>query len=287
MATRELKLSFTPDPDDAFAWWAIATGHLTIPGHSIKVETRHLQEANRGCMNGELDIAAISVAAYPFFHREYEVLEVGASVGRGYGPALAVRTDSPGNAVRGPVAIPGANTTGALMFRLFFPGIPTVEMGFHEVAGAILRGDVAAGVLIHEELLNWEHKGLRRVLCLGKEWQRRSGLPLPVGLIAVRRSLGSETIGNVATALRQSIELAAEHREEALRWALGFTRQSAGGIGELFVDMFTNSDTLCMPPDCRVALRELYRHASLGGLIPDVPDSALPSLELTIAREVA
>ncbi len=275
-----LRISHTPDPDDAFAWWAIATGKIIVPGFDFELAPLHLQEANLGCRNNELDIAAISSAAYPFIANDYVPLTIGASVGRGYGPALATRDLNSPEQIHGRlVAVPGNNTTGALLFRLAFPNAKTIEMPCQQVAAAIANGTVDAGVLIHEELMNWQDKGLRRLACLGAEWHAHTDLPIPVGLIVVRRSIGTAAIARIATALRESIHLALARRDEALEWAMRYSIQTRPGIGKRFVEMFTNDDSLDFAPECYEALDRLYKTAFERGLIPAVPplDFAAPA----------
>lgn len=272
---RTLRACHTPDPDDAFAWWAIATGRLALPGTRIEVDARPIQQINEACLAGELDIAAISSAAYPLLAERYAILDSGASVGRGYGPALATRDLAALGDVRSAtIAVPGDLTTGALLLRLFFPGVRTVAMPFDAIAPALLAGEVQAGVLIHEELLNWEARGLRRLLCLGAEWQRRTGLPIPVGLNVIRRDLGRAAMAAVSRLVRRSMEEADRRPEEAMAHAMRHSREARRGIGARFVRMFANADTLHLDTDCLRALRLLFEMAHGAGLLPRVPEVA-------------
>jgi 1,4-dihydroxy-6-naphthoate synthase len=265
----------TPDPDDAFAWWAIVQGRLTIPGCQVEVGAAHIQAINEMCLRRELDIAAISSAAYPLIAGDYAILSAGASVGRGYGPALATtHLTSPSELFGATVAVPGDLTTGALLLRLFFPGARTVAMPFDQVAAAVASGEVDAGVLIHEELLNWEAKGLHRLLCLGQEWQLRTGLPIPVGLNVVRRDLGPALAGEIAKIIREAMEMANRHPEAATAHAMGHSMEAKPGIAAKFIRMFANEDTLALDGECLTALRLLFRLARDRGLIDRVPTVA-------------
>ena len=190
-AIRRINAAFTPDPDDAFAWWALATRQLTLDGCDFDIKPMHIQDINRGCMRQEIDIGAISSAVWPLIHKNYVMLSAGASVGRNYGPALVARRNAADPSAGTRVAIPGEHTTGALLLRLFFPGVQTIEMPFDKIAGAVCNGQVQAGVLIHEELLNWKAMGLRRVCCLGQRWSQETQLPLPVGLNVAHKRLGA------------------------------------------------------------------------------------------------
>jgi 1,4-dihydroxy-6-naphthoate synthase len=269
---RALRAAHTSDPDDAFAWWAIATGRLTLPDCRIAVEALHIQDINTMCLACDLDIAAISSATYPRIWRDYALLSPGASVGRGYGPALATRgLRSVREVKRATVAVPGDLTTGALLLRLFFPGARTVAMRFDRIAEAISSGEVDAGVLIHEELLNWEAKGLRRLACLGAMWAERTGLPLPVGLNVVNRRLGEEGLPAVARLIRESMVEAEAHPAEARAWAHRHSIASRAGIADQFVAMFANEDTLALAPECIDALRLLFTMAHGAGLVPEAP----------------
>lgn len=262
----------TPDPDDAYAWWAIATGRTRVPGCRIDVGSAHIQWINEQCRQGKVDIAAISSATYPLIANDYALLSAGASVGRGYGPALATRDlASSGDLDGALVAVPGDLTTGALLLRLFFPEARTVSLPFDQVAAAIAGGEVDAGVLIHEELLNWEHKGLRRLLCLGAEWTNRTGLPIPVGLNVVHRRHGAERIHQIAQAIRISMEEADRHPVQARRFAMGYSIEKCEGIGEKFMKMFANEDTIALGDDCLEAMNLLFRMAHERGLLPTPP----------------
>ncbi len=267
-----LKLAHTSDPDDAFAWWAASSGYLTISGTSIETTAMHIQKINASCLEGVYDIAAISSAAWPLFSDQYEILSAGASVGRGYGPALAtVSLASEQNLQSARVAVPGNMTTAAMLLRLFFPEAITIEMPFDQIAEAILRGDVDAGVLIHEELLNYKSEGLRRLLCLGKKWQQHTNLPIPVGLNVVHRRLGKQRAGQICHLTRESLLSAFDNRDQATHWAMNYTMQAEQGIGLQFIDMFANKDTLRMDRDCALALEKLYTMAYDAELISEKP----------------
>ncbi|MDK2972245.1 MAG: 1,4-dihydroxy-6-naphthoate synthase [Candidatus Sumerlaeota bacterium] len=267
-----LTVLYSPDPDDAFAWWGLITGRTALRAHVIRARAVPLLESNELCAQGIPDVAAISSAAWPFFSGDYAVLSSGASVGRGYGPVLGARADRADlDFARARVAVPGNMTTGAALFRLLHPGAETVECSCSEVPRRILSGDVDAGVLIHEELMNWADRGLRRVACLGEEWTARTGLPIPVGLIAVHRRLGTALIDELADALRRSIHLAFARRAEATAWAKRYSRETHPGIAERFIEMFTNEDSLDLAPDCVEALRALYGEGTARGLFPRVP----------------
>lgn len=266
--TPTLTFGYTPDPDDAFHHWALETGRIGIAGHELAFVRGHVQTLNEGTLEERLDVTAISSAFYPTISDRYVVLSTGASVGRGYGPALVARESL--ESLEGlRVAIPGAHTTGAFLLRYFYEGFEEVEMPFHRIAGAVASGDVDAGVLIHEELLRYPLYGLVRVACLGERWCRETGLPLPVGLIVARRALGPDLLQQVRDALARSMEEALAHPDEAFAFARRFGTETE--VDRDFVAKFANGDTLSMPEDVQQGLWELYRRARHKGLIDREP----------------
>lgn len=267
-----LNVAFTPDPDDAYAWWAFASGRRLLAGHAIDWAARPIDEINLACAQGVYDVAAISSAAYPMLAEDYAVLSAGASVGRGYGPALAALDLLPGSRLDGElVAIPGETTTGALLLRLFYPKARTVALPCSEVAQAILDGRVRAGVLIHEELMNWADRGLKRIDCLGQRWTKRTGLPIPVGLVVARRALERDRLETINRELREGMRESMRHDDESRPWAMRFSRQTHEGIGAEYLRMFVNQDTISLGEDCLIALRRLFAMALQAGLIARLP----------------
>ncbi|HLX60408.1 MAG TPA: MqnA/MqnD/SBP family protein [Planctomycetota bacterium] len=276
LRTRTIRAAFTSDPDDAYAWWALATGKLEVPGCRFETSAHHIQDINEACVRGEYDIAAVSSAAWPKLAGNYCILQSGASVGRNYGPALATKRLEESEIARGArVGIPGEMTTGALLLRLFYPGVKTVALRFDEIAGAILEDKIDAGVLIHEELLNWKAAGLRRVACLGEKWTAHTGLPLTVGLNVIHRRLGSDLMAELSRAIRESMLLADAHEAEALKWAMRYSREAEPEIGRTFIRMFANADTVRMGDDCLRALKTMFDMAHERGLCDAVPEIAV------------
>ena len=266
----------TPDPDDAFAWHAIATRRDAPPrGVELDVRFAPIAELNDRTAAGALDIAAISSAFYPGIARDYAILRPGASVGRGYGPRLAARSGMTLADLDGRrVGVPGNTSTGTALLRLFAPGAILVPLPFEEIAARVGSGELDAGVLIHEELMSYGDHRLVSVACLGDLWTRMTGLPLPVGLNVVRRSLGQALCAELARCVRDSILYALAHREEATEWALRFSRAHRPGVAERFIAMFANSDTVSMPPDCVTGLERLFDELRRAGILG--PDDTAP-----------
>ena len=272
-APRVLRAAHTPDPDDAYAWSGIARGGVEIAGYTIAVEAHPIQHINQACQHEQYDLAAISSAAYPWIADRYAILDAGASVGRGYGPALVAREALDEHTMRqAPVAIPGDLTTAAMLLRIFYPGIQTVAVPCEEIPRALLRGDFQAGVLIHEQLMIWESQGLRRIGCLGALWGERTGLPIPVGLVVARRALGLDCLHALDRALRLSLIDAQSRPQDAMQWALGYTHQQSVEVGTRYVEMFANEDTLHLADDCVEALQLFYKRALQTGLIEQIPE---------------
>lgn len=269
---RSLRIQHSPDPDDAFVWWALASGKISLPGINARISTATMEQSNRACLEQLVDVAAISSAAWPHFSDHYVILAAGASVGRGYGPALAMLNGlSSADIGKRRVAVPGRMTTGATLLRLLYPEADAVEYPCNEVADAILRGEAIAGVLIHEALMTYADRGLHRAACLGNEWMRTTGLPLPVGVVVAHRRLGAELIAALSDAVRTSLEIAFENRIEAVDYAMQFSRNNDRAGCERFIEMFSNEDTIDLPQDCHAGLAELYSRMTTRRIIPYTP----------------
>jgi 1,4-dihydroxy-6-naphthoate synthase len=227
---------------------------------------------NRAALAGRFDVTAISSVAYPVVADRYAILSVGTSVGRGYGPVLVSREECTLRDLAGRrVGVPGVPTTGWFLLRHLCPGAVPVEMPFDEIGDAVAAGRLAAGVMIHEELLYYPRLGLRRVVDLGAEWCRRHGLPLPVGLNVIRRNLGPGRMAKLCGVIRASLEHGLEFPEATLARVSRCGRGPEGGCTEQFVRMFANADSLDMPADVRAGLRTLLAQLVLLGVAVTVP----------------
>jgi 1,4-dihydroxy-6-naphthoate synthase len=227
---------------------------------------------NRTALAGEFEVTAISSVVYPAIADRYAILSVGTSVGRGYGPVLASRDEYTLRDLAGRrVGVPGIPTTGWFLLRHLCPRAVPVEMPFDEIGDAVAAGRLAAGVMIHEELLYYPRLGLRRVADLGAEWCRRHGLPLPVGLNVIRRDLGPARMGKVCGVIKASLEHGLEFPEVALARVSQFGRGPGGGCTEQFVRLFANADSLDLTADVRAALRILFAQLVLLGVAATVP----------------
>ncbi len=277
MSRRVLRIGHSPDPDDAFMFFGIAKGHVRVRDFEVEHVLEEIDALNRRALSGELEVTAISARAYPAVADRYWILHAGASVGRGYGPAVVAPRDGAGSlaALAGrEVALPGAMTTAALLARLYVPGALFRHLPFDEILPAVRDGAVAAGVLIHEGQITYAEHGLARLADLGAVWEQQEGLPLPLGLDVVRKDLGADLAREIDAALRASIRCAIEREDEALAYALRFGRGIGADVGRRFVRMYVNDDTLSLPPEGRRALERLYARAAEIGLLdaPPVPE---------------
>lgn len=268
----KIRFGYTPDTDDAFHYYALEKGKV-VDGRAAHFEFlhQHIQELNDMALAGELEVSAVSSIVYPQIAERYAILSAGSSVGRGYGPVLGVKAGSGLKDLRNKtVGVPGKYTTGYFLVNYFYEGFRPVFLPHDQIVGAITRGEVDAGVLIHEELLNYKFRGVERLSCLGEQWFSETGLPLPVGLTVARRNLGAETIAWLRGLLEKSMCYALEHPGEAMAFARSFST-GREDVTRDFVSKFANDDTVRMPDDVRRGLKELFSRAFRRGLIPSEP----------------
>jgi 5,8-dihydroxy-2-naphthoate synthase len=269
--TREITVAHSPDSDDAFMFYALATNKVRTPGLHFRHTLCDIESLNRKAMegDGEYDVTAISFHAYPYIQENYALLPSGGSVGEGYGPMIvANRAYSPGEIEGKRIAVPGTLTTAYLVLRLFAPGVETEVVAFDQIIAQILQGKYDAGLIIHEGQLTYSKSGLYRIVDLGRWWLKVTGLPLPLGGNAIRRSLGPVLTSRIAAALRESIQYALDHREEALAYAMQFARDLDTHLADQFVGMYVNERTLDYGRDGREAVRRLLDMGHKSGIIP-------------------
>ena len=272
-ALRTLRFGHSPDADDAYMFYGFHSGRASIAGCRVEHVLADIQSLNRRALErGDLEITAVSAHAYAFLAGRYAVLACGASMGLGYGPVLVASEPRTPESLRGRrVAIPGALTTAALLLQIECPDCVPVEVTFDRIPAAVRGGEVEAGVIIHESQLTYASEGLAKVLDFGELWERRDGLPVPLGLDLVRRDLGPELMRAVSAGFRASIQDALDHEEEAIRYALRFGRGLDVAQGKRFVHMYVNDLTLEMGETGRRALETLYARAVGVGVIPEAP----------------
>ena len=267
---REISIAHSPDSDDAFMFYGLATSKVQVPGLRFSHTLCDIQSLNQKAMQGEgeYDVSAISFHAYPYIQSNYALMTCGGSVGEAYGPMIvSLRAYSLEEIANKKIAVPGKLTTAYLALKLFTPEIETEVVPFDQIIPTVLRGDYEAGLIIHEGQLTYDKTGLQKILDLGQWWQQTTGLPLPLGGNAIRRDLGPQLIASTSAALRASIQYALSHREEALEYAKQFARDLDPQLADKFVGMYVNQRTLDYGKDGRDAVRRLLDMGYRAGII--------------------
>jgi 1,4-dihydroxy-6-naphthoate synthase len=270
--TLEIKLAHSPDSDDAFMFYGLATHKLSTPGYKYTHVLSDIQTLNDAALNEIYDVTAISFAAYPFLRDKYILLDCGASFGENYGPiVVSSKSLRPQELAGKRIGVPGLRTTAYLTLKLFEPDFEAVVIPFDKILDAVQNETVDAGLLIHEGQLLFPQLGLHRVVDLGSWWHDRTKLPLPLGGNAVRRSLGPELGRQVAKTIRDSVAYALEHREEALNYAMQFARDMDADVADRFVGMYVNKWTVGYGERGKRAVVELIEQGTRAGLLPEPP----------------
>lgn len=269
-AVQEISIAHSPDSDDAFMFYGLATNKVRVPGYKFTHVLTDIETLNHKAINEAFyDITAISFHAYPFLQDNYTLMACGGSVGEGYGPMIVANPKlTLAEAQKTRIAVPGTLTTAFLALRLFAPDIQYTVVPFDKIIPAVTSGEFDAGLIIHEGQLTYARDGLVKLLDLGQWWREQTGLPLPLGGNAIRRSLGQETMLMATNALRDSIQHALDHREEALDYAMQFARDLDTNLANRFVGMYVNERTLNYGEDGREAIRKLLDMGYDRGIIP-------------------
>ncbi len=264
-----IRIGHSPDPDDAFLFYAMTCGKLPLPGFTISHQLEGIEQLNERALEGELEMSAISLHAYPYCAQRYVLLPTGASVGDGYGPVVVSAKPLSVEDLRGVrVAVPGRLTTAALLLQLAVGKVEQQIMPFDQILQAVQQGRMPAGVLIHEGQLTYGSSGLHKVMDLGEWWKVKTGLPVPLGVNVVRRDLGPEVIRQLAAAFKTSMDYAFAHRAEALEYAKKFGRGLDTGMTDRFVGMYVNRWSVECRPEGAAAMQRLLDWAAQQKLIP-------------------
>jgi 1,4-dihydroxy-6-naphthoate synthase len=269
--TRLISVGHSPDPDDAFMFYALAHDKIDTGDLRFRHELQDIETLNRRALRGELDVTAVSLHAYAHLLDKYALLPSGCSMGDRYGPMVVARRPMTVDELRtARIAVPGTLTTAFLTLRLLLPsGFAHEVMPFDQILDAVAAGRYDAGLIIHEGQLTFQNQGLHLVVDLGVWWQERTGLPLPLGGNVVRRDLGPQTIRDVSRLLKESIRYALAHRDDALAYALKYARDMDKALADRFVGMYVNDWTLDYGPRGREAVRRLLDEAHKAGVIPN------------------
>lgn len=277
--SRTLRLGHSPDPDDAFMFYALAQDPPLIETHGWRFQhiLQDIQTLNQRAMKAELEISAISIHAFPYVAQHYGLMSCGSSMGDGYGPMIVTREPMTVDQLRGKtIAVPGVLTTAFLTLQLLLGKASASTFNhkvvmFDEIPAMVARGEVDAGLLIHEGQLTYRSLGLHLVVDLGVWWQSQTGLPLPLGGNVIRRDLGPDAMLQVTRVLRESIQFSLDHRPEAVRYAMKFGRDLTPDLADRFVGMYVNHWTLDYGQRGRDAIELLLRRGAEAGIVPAIP----------------
>jgi 1,4-dihydroxy-6-naphthoate synthase len=260
---RTITVGHSPDPDDAFMFYALAHDKIDTGGLRFRHQLQDIETLNRRALRGELEVTAVSIHAYARLLDKYALLPSGCSMGDKYGPMVVARDKLPIEKLRTvKIAVPGTLTTAFLTLRLLLGTDFTFEViPFDQILNAVASGRFDAGLIIHEGQLTFQNQGLQLIVDLGVWWQEKTGLPLPLGGNVVRRDLGDETIRQISRLLKESIRYALAHRSDALDYALKYARDMDKSLADRFVGMYVNDWTLDYGPGGREAVRRLLDEA--------------------------
>ena len=269
--TRLLRLGHSPDADDAFMFYGLASGRVATPGLRFEHLLRDIQTLNDWAREGRLECTAISVHAYAYVADKYALLAQGASMGEDWGPMVVAKAPLDASDLAGKrIAVPGLLTSAYLELRLAVPDFEPVVVPFDRCMDAVDDRRADAALLIHEGQLTHRERGFHSVLELWTWWRSLTGLPLPLGANAIRRDLPPDVSVAAARALRESIQYALDHRQEALDHALQYARDLPRATADRFVGMYVNQRTLDLGADGRAAYQELLDRGAAAGLLPAV-----------------
>lgn len=266
---RTITVAHSPDSDDAFMFYGLATNKLETDGLRFEHTLKDIQSLNQDARNGVFDVTAISFHAFAYVSDKYALLPHGASIGDKYGPIVVSKELRDPSEIRSmKIAVPGELTSAYLALRIYEPNFEYVVVPFDQIIEAVQKGDADAGLLIHEGQLFYNQMGLNKVLDLGEWWHEKTGLPLPMGGNVIRRDLGPELMTKVSKHLHNSIVYSMENREDALAYAMQFARDMQPELADRFVAMWVNNLTLDYGERGREAVRRLLDEGHKAGVIP-------------------
>jgi 1,4-dihydroxy-6-naphthoate synthase len=267
---KEIKIAHSPDSDDAFMFYGLATNKIRVPGLKFTHVLCDIETLNKKALDeAYYDVTAISFHAYPYLQDRYALMPSGGSVGEGYGPMIvSPKAYSIEEVKKLKIAMPGELTTAYLALKLFAPAVETEVVPFDQIIPQVLEGKYEAGLIIHEGQLTYSKQGLNKIVDLGKWWKDLTGLVLPLGGNVIKRDLGAETMALVCKALKDSIQHALDHRQEALQYAMQFARDLDTQAADKFVGMYVNERTLDYGEDGRYAVEKMLDMGYRAGVIP-------------------
>ena len=264
----EISVGHTPDSDDAFMFYGMFTGKVTSPDFTIKHVIEDIEKLNRKAINPQLDVTAVSVHACAYIP-EYTILRSGGSFGIGYGPiVVAKKMMDIDQLKKSKIAIPGKMTSAFLLLQLMIGKFDFVEMNFSEIPNAIKNQKADAGLVIHETQLSYDQENLTKILDVGEWWDKKTGgLPVPLGINVIKNQLGRENIKKFDTFLRDSIKYGLEHEQDAIDYAMEYSRGKSRQLIEKFVKMYVNDVTVDMGNPGEKSIRRLFELAAEKNLV--------------------
>jgi 1,4-dihydroxy-6-naphthoate synthase len=269
MTPIEIVSAHSPDSDDAFMFYALATKKIRSPRVTFKHVLSDIETLNRKALEGFYDLSAISYHAYPYVADKYVLMASGSSVGDGYGPMIVAQHPMESDEVKGKrIAIPGTMTTAYLALKIFQPDFEPVVTPFDRILDAVAAGEADAGLIIHEAQLTYAKSGFHRIVDMGKWWKESFGLPLPLGGNVLLRSLPDDVKSECCRMMRESIEYALENHAEALEYAMQFARDMEPRLAEKFVGMYVNQHTVDAGDAIPKAVQLLLDKGFDAGIIP-------------------
>jgi 1,4-dihydroxy-6-naphthoate synthase len=265
-----IRLGHSPDPDDAFMFWGLASGRVDPRGFEFEHVLADIQTLNEWALEGRLEVTALSLHAYPYVQEHYALLPHGASMGSGYGPVVVAREPMAKTELADVrISVPGKMTTAFLVLRLYLGEFEYREAPFDRILDQVREGVAEAGLLIHEGQLTYAGLGLEKVVDLGEWWLLETGLPLPLGVNAARRDLGEDSLRELSAVLEESIRAGLDNRQEALEYAAQFGRGLDAELTNRFVGMYVNELTCDYGDEGRAAVEELLRRGEAIGAFPE------------------
>ena len=274
-ATEVFTLGHSPDPDDAFMFYAIAKNKIDLRGYRFEHRLEDIQTLNERAMRGELHISAISIHAYAYVADKYALLPCGASMGDGYGPLVISRRPTSNGDVdlrKCVTAVPGKMTSAFLALRLYLGDFKFVVVPFDQVFETINRGDADAGLIIHEGQLTYEKAGFEKIVDLGEWWKRETNLPLPLGGNVIRKDIPPDVQRDLLEIMRESIDFGLEHRDEAVEHAMPYARAMNKRLADKFIGMYVNDFTRNYGDKGRAAIRKFLGDAQHAGYIDNLAE---------------
>jgi len=269
MSKEIIHVAHSPDSDDAFMFYALATGKIETGPFEFIHRLRDIETLNQAAQQSEYEVSAVSIHGYAYVAERYALLNSGASMGEGYGPKVVSRTSLEPSQLKGKViAVPGRRTSAFLALKLLEPDCDCQVVPFDQIIDVVKTGAAEAGVIIHEGQLFYRDHNLREVIDLGRWWQGETGFPLPLGGNVIRKDLGEQKMEQIASMISGSIRFALDHREEALSYAMQFARGLDPAKGDRFVGMYVNERTLDYGESGRQAVQLFLNKGYESGLIP-------------------